>query len=212
MVSCVTLSGCAASRARRRRCARAGRRRIRRSPATCRPAGGSRARPSRRVSDRPRTSLCASMIGSGMSSVGLAARVAEHQPLVAGAAGVHALADVARLLVDRREHRARLGVEAELRAGVADVGDDVADDPLKSMLQFVVISPATRVPPPGAFGYTLLLLAFAAAIPMSPIRWRLRTSSCGAALVVGDGGAATVVGVHTRWLRRAAARDGACED
>ena len=72
-------------------------------------------------SDSPRTSLCASMIGSGISSVGLRAGKAEHQALVAGAAGVHALTDVARLLVNRRQHRAGLGVEAELGARVADV-------------------------------------------------------------------------------------------
>ena len=71
------------------------------------------------------------MIGSGISSGVSRAGVAEHQALVAGAAGVHALADVARLLVNRRQHRAGLGVEAVLRAGVADVLDDLADDLLE---------------------------------------------------------------------------------
>src|SRR5579862_4851894 len=61
----------------------------------------------------------------------LAARIAKHQPLVAGAAGVDALADVARLFVNGGQHRARLVVEAELRAGVADVLDDLTDDFLK---------------------------------------------------------------------------------
>ena len=60
--------------------------------------------------------------------VGLGAGVAEHQPLVAGAARVDALRDVGRLLVDRRQHGAGLGVEAELRARVADVLDRLADD------------------------------------------------------------------------------------
>ncbi len=74
---------------------------------------------------------------------GLVARVAEHHALVAGAHqvdGVDALAvldlerlvdalrDVRALLVDAEHHAARLGVEAVLRAGVADVGDDAAHD------------------------------------------------------------------------------------
>ncbi len=59
----------------------------------------------------------------------LGAGVAEHQALVAGAARVHALADVARLLVNRREDGARLVVEAELRARVADVFDDLRGRP-----------------------------------------------------------------------------------
>src|SRR5579864_839776 len=62
--------------------------------------------------------------------------VAEHHPLVAGADPVErvlvavlllegmvdALRDVWRLLVDRDHHAARVGVEAELRARVADLG------------------------------------------------------------------------------------------
>ncbi len=55
--------------------------------------------------------------------LGLVAGVAEHEALVAGAAGVHAHGDVRRLLVDRGHDRARLVVEAELGAGVADVLD-----------------------------------------------------------------------------------------
>ncbi len=58
----------------------------------------------------------------------LRAGKAEHEPLVAGAAGVDALADVARLFVDRRQDRAGLVVEAELRARVADVLDGLTDD------------------------------------------------------------------------------------
>ena len=74
--------------------------------------------------------------------VRLAARVAEHHPLVAGADAVDrvgfavlrleglldALRDVGGLLVDRDHHTARLGIEAVLRARVADVADRVAHD------------------------------------------------------------------------------------
>ena len=41
---------------------------------------------------------------------------------------VDALRDVGALLVDAEHDAARLGVEAELRAGVADLGDDLAHD------------------------------------------------------------------------------------
>ena len=60
--------------------------------------------------------------------LGLAHGVAEHQSLVAGAAGVHALGDVRRLRVDRGDDRAGLVVESELRARVADLLDRVPDD------------------------------------------------------------------------------------
>ena len=86
--------------------------------------------------------LCASMIGSGISSSVSLARVAEHHPLVAGAdpvervvvAGVvlhlvrrvDALRDVGRLLVDRDDHAARVGVEAVLGARVADLARSAA--------------------------------------------------------------------------------------
>ncbi len=60
--------------------------------------------------------------------LGLAAGVAEHQPLVAGAARVDAHRDVGRLAVDRRDHGAGLVVEAVLGAGVADGLDRLADD------------------------------------------------------------------------------------
>jgi hypothetical protein len=71
--------------------------------------------------------------------LGLIGRVAEHHPLVARALavervvvarvvlhlvrGVDALGDVRRLLVDRDDHAARVGVEAVLRAVVADLVD-----------------------------------------------------------------------------------------
>ena len=63
-----------------------------------------------------------------MSSCGLGAGEAEHQPLVAGAARVDAHRDVGRLAVNRGQHGAGLGVEAELAARVADLGDGRADD------------------------------------------------------------------------------------
>src|SRR5690606_24877068 len=62
--------------------------------------------------------------------------VAEHQALVARAlllvgafALGHALRDVGRLRLDRREHAARLPVEAHRRARVADVFDRAAREP-----------------------------------------------------------------------------------
>ena len=76
--------------------------------------------------------------------VGLVRRVAEHHPLVAGARDVElvlvgrvgarlvglvdALRDVGRLLVDRVQHGARVGAEAEVGVGVADPADRLADD------------------------------------------------------------------------------------
>src|SRR5581483_3663950 len=69
--------------------------------------------------------------------------VAEHHPLVAGADAVHrvrvavlllegmvdALRDVGRLLVDRDDDAARVGIEAELCARVADLGHLAAHEP-----------------------------------------------------------------------------------
>ena len=60
--------------------------------------------------------------------LGLAAGVAEHQALVAGAALVHAHRNVRRLLVDRRDDRAGLVMEADRRVGVADLLDGLAHD------------------------------------------------------------------------------------
>ncbi len=62
---------------------------------------------------------------------GLVARIAEHQPLIAGASRIDAHADVGRLLVQRRQHAARVGVEAVFGAGVADIADGGAGDFLK---------------------------------------------------------------------------------
>ena len=75
--------------------------------------------------------------------VRLVRRVAEHHPLVAGADPVQrvlvavlllegvvdALRDVGRLLVDRDDDAARVGVEAELRARVADLRHLPAHEP-----------------------------------------------------------------------------------
>ncbi len=73
----------------------------------------------------------------------LAAGVAEHHALVAGAGQLESIVagafldfertvdaerDVGRLLVDRDRDAARFGVEADLRLDVADVGDRRADD------------------------------------------------------------------------------------
>src|SRR5262249_21121841 len=54
------------------------------------------------------------------------AGVAEHDALVAGAAGVHALGDVGGLAADAVEDGAGRGVERVLGAGVADVLDPAA--------------------------------------------------------------------------------------
>ncbi len=55
--------------------------------------------------------------------VGLRAGEPEHETLVAGAARVHALRDVAGLLVNRGQDAARFGIESELGARVPDVSD-----------------------------------------------------------------------------------------
>ena len=57
--------------------------------------------------------------------------VAEHHALVAGAAGVHALRDIARLLVDARDHRAGIGIEAVERVVVADRSNHPTDQALE---------------------------------------------------------------------------------
>ncbi len=60
---------------------------------------------------------------------GLVAGVAEHQALVARAAGVHAHGDVGRLALERADHAAGVAVEAVGRVRVADVPDDLPGDP-----------------------------------------------------------------------------------
>ena len=98
--------------------------------------------PSLRTSERRRARRWASTIGSGISSARLVDRVAEHHALVAGSDAielvalavlplerrVHALGDVARLLVERDHDPAGVGVEAELAARVADQADPLAHE------------------------------------------------------------------------------------
>src|SRR2546430_5961595 len=61
----------------------------------------------------------------------LVAREAEHHPRVTGAADVHSLRDIGRLLVDAADDTARLGVKAVLRAGVPDLAHGLPDDAWK---------------------------------------------------------------------------------
>ena len=69
--------------------------------------------------------------GSRHQFRGLVGGIAEHHALIACAAGVHALGDVAGLLVDAGDDRAGVGVEAVQRVVVADGGDDAADQGLE---------------------------------------------------------------------------------
>jgi hypothetical protein len=69
--------------------------------------------------------------GRGHQLGGLVGGVAEHHALVAGAAGVNALGDVAGLLVDGGDDGAGVGVEAVERVVVADGGDDAAHQALE---------------------------------------------------------------------------------
>ena len=69
--------------------------------------------------------------GRGHQFGSLIRGVAEHHALVAGTAGVHALGNVARLFVDRRDDGAGVGVEAVEGIVVADGGDDAADKALE---------------------------------------------------------------------------------
>ena len=59
---------------------------------------------------------------------GFVAGVAEHQALIARAAGIHAHRDIGRLALDQVQDAAGLGVETECGVGVADVGDRLARD------------------------------------------------------------------------------------
>ena len=54
--------------------------------------------------------------------------VAEHQSLVAGAAGIDAHRDIAGLLVNGGEHRTGVVVESPVRVAVPDILNDVAND------------------------------------------------------------------------------------
>ena len=57
--------------------------------------------------------------------------IAEHHALIAGAARIHAHGNVARLLVDGRNHGAGVGVEAIDRVVISDGGDHAAHQRLK---------------------------------------------------------------------------------
>ena len=59
------------------------------------------------------------------------AGIAEHHALVAGATGVNAHGDVARLLVDAGDDRAGVGIEAVERVVIADGGDHTAHQRLE---------------------------------------------------------------------------------
>ena len=74
--------------------------------------------PARRTSLSWRTSLWASMMGSGISSGVSSQAIAEHQALIAGAAGIHAHGDVGRLALNGVQDAAGLGVEAQCSASV----------------------------------------------------------------------------------------------
>ena len=67
---------------------------------------------------------------------GFVGGIAEHHALVAGAAGVHALGDVAGLLVDGGDHRAGVGVESVQRVVVADGRDHAAHQALEIHIGF----------------------------------------------------------------------------
>ena len=74
--------------------------------------------------------------GSRHQFGGLVGGVAEHHALVASATSIHALRDVARLLVDGRDDRAGVGVEAIESIVVADGGDDATHQALKINVGF----------------------------------------------------------------------------
>src|SRR5580704_3850642 len=66
--------------------------------------------------------------GHGHQLRRLVAGVAEHQALVAGAAGIYAHGDVWRLFVDGADDAAGFSVEAKFGAGVANVANDFAGE------------------------------------------------------------------------------------
>ena len=104
--------------------------------------------PSRRTRDEPHAQLVGQHDRQRHQLVGLAAGEAEHQALVAGAARVDAHRDVGRLLVDRREDGAGLGVEAVLGARVADRrGSSRGRSSGSRRRRLVVISPAMTARP-----------------------------------------------------------------
>ena len=70
--------------------------------------------------------------GHGHQLIRFVASEAEHQALIAGAAGVHAHGDIGRLTLHRAQHRAGLAIVAVLRAVVAHAANGVSH-------QFVII-------------------------------------------------------------------------
>ena len=58
----------------------------------------------------------------------LIAGVAEHQPLVAGPVAINPHGNVAALAVQGQKHANRFGTKTQLVPGVADIGDDLADE------------------------------------------------------------------------------------
>ena len=66
--------------------------------------------------------------GHGHQLGGFVAGVAEHQALVASAAGVNAHGDVWRLFVDSADDAAGFCVKAKFRASVADIANDFAGE------------------------------------------------------------------------------------
>ena len=80
--------------------------------------------------------MCAREIGVGIKSGVFVAGIAKHHALIAGAAGVNAHGDVARLLVDAGDDRAGIGIEAVERVVVADGGDVAPHQRLKIDISF----------------------------------------------------------------------------
>ena len=66
--------------------------------------------------------------GQGHELIGFVAGIAEHQALIASAAGIHAHGDIRRLALERRDYGAGVGVETILRARIADFANHPAHD------------------------------------------------------------------------------------
>ena len=103
---------------------------------SCRPEAGSRACTLESRNSRQAAREHAWLRGgsaAGMSTLGVAACVAEHHPLVAGAEVLVSIRvdthrDVRRLLLHDADHRARGGVKAPERVGVTDLAHRAAHD------------------------------------------------------------------------------------
>ena len=64
----------------------------------------------------------------GHEFFGLGRRIPEHQALVARPARIYAHRDVRRLLIDRRDDTAGIGIESVLGSRIPDVADRAADE------------------------------------------------------------------------------------